>query len=299
VKTGNALAAFEEDRQSTTTRRTTAAPFRRSKTMKTYASVLVLGFALFGLAANAASQTPSRLNDKEVKQLITDTREAVDRFVDKMNPQMRTAILKGEDYSIDVKASLKEMDELGNKASSAFNPPNNAGVEVAAYLKKLKTFDKGLSQRPGLSGADKYWEDARPAFGRLAAAYRIDWSADPTNWSSHRVSDPEVSAAAQDIKKASGTLGKAVDNALKADKSVDKAARAAMTTQIKGLETAAEDFGKQFKDGRDAAPALARLSESLDKTAAAIPAAALAGPGGTSLESIKAKMSVLNRAFGK
>jgi len=267
--------------------------------MKVRVPALSLVVLILGLAVQAMAQAPARLSDKQVKQLITDTRDAVSRFVDKMDPQMRTAVLKGEGYTIDIKASLKEMDELGKQAANAFNPPSNAGTEVTAYLKKLKAVDKGLSQRAGMSGADKYWEDAKPAFGRLAAAYRIDWAGDPTAWSAKRVSDGEVTTAAADIKKQAGTLGKAVDSALKTDKSVTQAARAGIVTQVKGIETAADDFGKEFKNGRDALPALGRLSGAVDKVATAVPAAALAGPAATALDSIKTRLSLLNMAFGK
>jgi hypothetical protein len=250
------------------------------------------------VAAQAIAQTPARLSDKQVKQLIVDAREAAGRFVDKMDPQMRTAVLKGEGYTIDVKASLNEMEDLGKQAERAFNPPSNAGTEVMAYLKKLVAFDRGLAQRRGMSGADKYWEDAKPAFGRLAAAYRIDWNSDSNTWSPRRVSDAEVKAAADDIKKLSGTLGKAIDNALKSDKGITKAAREGMVAQVKGIETAANDFGTQFKNGRDAAPALARISAAVDTIPTAVPAPALAGPAGATLETIKSKLSLLNLAFG-
>jgi hypothetical protein len=268
--------------------------------MKIRISVLALVVPVLGLvAAQAVAQAPARLADKQVKQLIVDARAAADQFVDKMDPQMRTAVIKGEGYTIDLKASLKELDELGKQAENAFNPPSNAGTEVTAYLKKLAAIDKGLTQRPGMSGADKYWDDAKPAFGRLAAAYRIDWNSDSSNWSPRRVSDVEVATAAADIKKLSGTLGRAIDSALKADKSITKAAREGMVAQVKGIETAASDFGTQFKNGRDAAPPLARISEAVDKIPTAVPAAALAGPAGASLESIKSKLSLLNLAFGQ
>jgi hypothetical protein len=263
--------------------------------------LMLLAAVVASLAAPlAAAQAPARLGDKQVKSLIADATDAYDRFVDKMNPQMRTAILKGADYQIDVKMYLKELEELGKEARNRYNPPTSgAAPEVTSYLKRLKAFDNGLAIRPGMSGADKYWEDAKPVFGRLATAYGIDWVTDPTAWSGKRISDGEVANAAAEVKRLAGTLAKGVDTALKADTTVDKAARQALVGQVKQLEVSASDFGSEFKSGRDPVPALARLSGMFEKVGGAIPAGALAGPAGATFETIKARMATLTGAFGK
>jgi hypothetical protein len=262
------------------------------------APVVVVALAM---GAGAAPAQPAvRPTDKQVKQLILDSREAFDRFADKMNPQMRMAVIKSPASEVDVKALLQDVEDMSKDAEQRYRPPAyTAGTEVAAYLKQVKVLDAGLAVRPGLSGADKYWDAARPVFGRLAAAYGIDWNGDPTTWSGRRISDGELKNAATDIKRLAGPFASAIDRAPGATAALDARVRASLVNDATGLAALADEVSKELQAGRDAGPAFGRLSDAMDTIAAAVPASALAGPARTTLETIQARIAVMKRGFGK
>ena len=226
-------------------------------------------------------------------------KKGLDRFIDGMNPQMRTAVLKGDQGEIDVKVVLNDLKESMNKAKDRFSPGSaNAVTETVVFLKNAKKFDKGLAMRPGLSGADMKWADLVPELGKLAAAYGIDFAAEPDGWAASRTNDKELELAVQTTRKGAEQLNKDVANLLKKDKTVDAAAKAAAATKIAGLATAAKGLEDALKSKIDSASAVTRVlaakadvASFMDSTAAV--AAAKAAWGRTD-----ASIATIAKAYG-
>ncbi len=222
--------------------------------------IAIAGLVLGLVAGVTRAQAPSRPSDKDVKALMGQVDQGVRRFVDGMDPQMRSAILRGERGEIDVKASLNDFQQAIARMRDRFDPPGySAGTEVVAVLKQARDLNEGIAVRPGMSGSDPRWHDAVPLFVKLAAAYHIDWQGDPASWTAVRVSDGELKNAATALRKASETFGKDLGNAVKKDQALDTAARKRATDKAAALTTAAKSFEELVKKGADTTAALDRV----------------------------------------
>ena len=101
---------------------------------KTTLTVLVtpLLLTLAFSPGRAQAQSASRLSDKQVEETMKQLGDGLDRFVDKMNPQIRTAVIKNERGETDVKACLDDLRK-SRDAMSRFNPRKPAGPAASVW----------------------------------------------------------------------------------------------------------------------------------------------------------------------
>jgi len=251
------------------------------------------------MAAPAAAQTPSRMGDQALKQQFEQVKKGLDRFIDGMDSKMKTAILRGEQGEIDVKVVLNTLKDSMNAAKDRFSPGSaNAVTETVAFLKNANKFDKGLALRPGMSGADMKWADLVPELGKLAAAYGIDWNAAPDAWAASRTSDKEIETTAQLTKKGAESLNKEVANLLKKDKTVDAATKAAATSTIAGLATAAKSLEDALKAKIDSVTAVTRVLEARAKVASFMDSTAAAAAAKASWGRTSGSIDAIAKAYG-
>jgi hypothetical protein len=255
--------------------------------------------ALATPAALAAGQTPSRMPDQMLKQQFEQVKKGLDRFVDGMNPQMRTAVLKGDQGEVDVKVVLNTLKDSMNQAKDRFSPGSASAVtETVAFLKNAKAFDKGLAKRPGLSGADAKWADLTPEITKLATAYGIDWTAEPETWAVSRTNDKELESAIQLTRKGAEQLNKDVANLLKKDKTVDAATKSAAATKISGLATAAKGLEDAVKSKIDSVNAVTRVLAARTDVASFMDSTAAVAAAKASWGRTDASIATIAKAYG-
>jgi len=221
---------------------------------------VMIGLMLGGAGWTAWAQSQARLTDKQIEQLLEESQRALNRFVDGMNPQMRTAVLTSETSQINVKQVLDDFKDAAKKMRDGYNPPrNSANTEVATFLRHARAFDQGIALRPGMSGADAKWSDFVPVARRLAGAYHISWDSDPSTWVASRVSDDELKKAIETARKESDSLRKDLDKIVKKDASLDAAGKKAANDRAMALATATKDLQDLFKRGADPTAAAMRV----------------------------------------
>jgi hypothetical protein len=220
------------------------------------------GVALVLCCAPVLAQAQARVPDAEVKVLLDQVDKGFNRFVDGMKPEIRTAVLKSASGEIHIKAVLEQMKTAIERAKAQYKGPGGGAAGVATLLKDAKKFDAGIALRPGLSGDDAKWSDVTPVFGKLAQAYRIDWSADPAAWTAFRTSDDELKNSGAALKKTSETFAKAFKNAVNRDKALDKAAKQNITGQLTAFTTATKGVEELLKSGSDASAATTRALQA-------------------------------------
>ncbi len=204
------------------------------------------------------AQAPARVPDAEVKVLVEQVERGINRFVDGMNPQMRTAVLKSETSEIRVKEVLDDLKTAAKAAREAYAGPGGGASQVTAFLAMAKKFDAGLALRPGMSGADARWSDLVPTLGKLAEAYRVDWAGDPASWTGRRTSDAELKNSGAALKKTSEEFAKKFNDAVKKDKALDKAAKQNIAGQLAAFTAATKGVEELLKSGSDASMATTR-----------------------------------------
>jgi hypothetical protein len=255
-----------------------------------------LAATLLLVPAPALAQAPARLSDAQVEATLKEVDEGLGRFVDKMNPQVRSAIIRSERGEVDIKAFLKDLRKAGDAARSRFDPPRYAAdSEVLAFLTQARRLDDGIGRRPGMSGADPMWELVKPGLARLGAAYGVDWTTDAAGWKATRTSDAELKAALRSVEKNADGVRKELDKALKKDKSLDAAARAKAMAPAVTLSTEAKQAASAFSGGDDISPLIGRLLGSAGQVEALI---AARKPATTAWPALSGDLDTVARAYG-
>lgn len=230
------------------------------RTIRVVTGCLALALATVLAAQPIWAQSQVRLTDKQIEQLLEESQRALNRFVDGMNPQMRTAVLTSETSQINVKQVLDDFRDAAKKMRDGYNPPrNSANTEVATFLRHARAFDQGIALRPGMSGADAKWSDFVPVARRLAGAYHISWDSDPSTWVASRVSDDELKKAVETTRKQADSLRKDVEKVVKRDASLDAAGKKEANGRMMGLVTASKELEDLLKRKADPTAAVMRL----------------------------------------
>ena len=136
------------------------------KTIKTLALVLLA----LAVAMPATAQT-NRLYDKDVKQLLDQSKQSYERFWDALDSQIKNTTFKGPTGEWVVKKIDEDYRKMIDTARDRFNDSYSASTEVAAILREATRTQTYVSQKgPGMKGASE-WQAHAAVLGQLAAAY--------------------------------------------------------------------------------------------------------------------------------
>jgi len=269
----------------------------------TKATIAAIPLALaVGLAPARTGAEPAaaRVADKQVADTMKQIGDGLDRFVDKMDPQLRRSVIKNERGEVDVKAFLDDLRKSSDAMRNRFEPPRySANTEVVAFLKQARRLDEAVARNPGRSGADPAWSLVQPELTKLGAAYGIDFSTDPSSWTAPmRTSDDDVKAALKRLEKNADGLRKELEKDVKKDKSIPPAARAGAVAPAVGLASTAKQAASSFDDGQDVSPLVGKLLSSGHEVESLVAGRKLAAPATTMWTGVSDDLGKIAKAYG-
>jgi hypothetical protein len=207
--------------------------------------------------------------DAELKRLIEATNKGLVAFRKAARPDFRKSRITWEGQQYDVGNYLEDLEEAGKRLQSRYDMNNAAVPEATDFLKRLKTADDFATENPGISGAKNEWNALRTNATALAAAYGIDYAANPSTWQAARTPDGPIRAEAFSIETQGKTLVKSLDNAAKSA-GLDRSRRKVIEGQAETVETSARNLRRAVDAGRDAAPAIQSLESALADLSATV-----------------------------
>ena len=229
------------------------------KIIRTLALVLVA----FAVAMPAAAQT-NRLYDKDVKQLLDQSKQSYERFWDALDNQIKNTTFKGPTGEWVVKKIDEDYRKAIDTARDRFNDSYSASTEVAAVLRDATRTQTYVGQKgPGMKGASE-WQAHATVLGQLAAAYGGVFPP-AENQPLRRYNDKEVIAAAKSIEASGKQFATALDNAYKKDKTMTEPARKAMVADAKLVGDNAKALREAVENGRPASAQAALLLQQSRK----------------------------------
>ena len=139
---------------------------------------------------SAASQNmPSRVDDKQVEQLLKQIGEKADRFdksLDRAFDRSRIDDRRGKD---EIRQSVKDFRQATDRLRDRVNGRQSNTLDVEEVLRRGVSID-GFMQRYQLSAeAEQNWLSLRGDLDRLARAYNVAW-----NWSNPGYTSAEPGA---------------------------------------------------------------------------------------------------------
>jgi hypothetical protein len=245
---------------------------------------LVLAMAALAAALPAAAQ-PDRLNDKDVKALIEQSKKSFEKFWEKLDSDVKDATYTGPRGQF---APRQMKDDYGNAIDAAekrFSDSYSSSTEVGTVLQKAALLNDLVgSKGPGVKGVAE-WQVHAEILHRLAKEYGTTFP--PAGQAVRRYTDSEVEQAAAKVYEGSKDLASALDKALKQDKATPDATRKSMVESAKKLGDLAKPLRSAVADDKPSsaqATALldhgARLRNAVSASAAASAWNVVAGPMG-------------------
>jgi hypothetical protein len=252
---------------------------------------LIVALLLAAVPASAAD----RLTDRDVKRLLERLYEERDRFEDRLDGQLKRSTVRWDGGELIVERYLQELQRNVKEWRDRYSPSYTASHEATIVLRQASEIHNYMSgQKPDFDGVPE-WQRMAATLREAAAVYATGFPF--VNGSKlRRISDSEVKSSAEKVAASSDRLKKAVDNALKADKSIDKATREKVLAEFDLLKTAAKTLASRVDDGQPAgadAKAFFARAEAAQTAAARATAPAVQ----TALGELRASLATITQAF--
>ena len=256
---------------------------------------LVLALIALAVAMPAAAQL-NRLYDKDVKQLLDQSKQTYERFWDALDNGLKNTTFKGASGEFVVKKLDEDYRKAIDLARERFTDSYSASSEVAAILRDAVRTQTYVDQKgPGMKGASE-WQAHATTIGQLAHEYGGTFPP-AENQAFRRYNDKEVVAATTAIEQSSKGLASALENALKKDKATPEATRKSMVADAKQVGETAKALGSAIKDARPATAQVTMLADQVKKLAATIGASSAGNALMSQLGSFNAPLATISAAF--
>jgi hypothetical protein len=205
--------------------------------LRTFAAAMMLALVA---AAPAAGQ---RLTDNDVKDLAERIYNERDRFEDALDGSFKSATLRTATGEYDINRFLDDFQKKANDYKDRLKPGYAASMEANELLKQSSQISGYMKrQSPTMKGMSE-WNKLEGSLGQLATAYGTTFPL-PEGAAVRRIGDGELKSAVDGIEQSGKSFKKALEKDLKADKTVDAAARATALAE-------AETFAKSAKALKD------------------------------------------------
>jgi hypothetical protein len=215
---------------------------------------------LFISASLAFAQQGVRLSDDDVKKSIDEAQKTSDKFQDAFK-KVQTITTQGG-VQVDVKQYMEDYKQTFERFKEGFDQQGVATQDLVNLLRMTNEIDGVMTRNPDAAGAGSEWQAHKFNMDKLAKAFGTglgEGAAPPK-----RMSDQQVKSLMEQLKEGSKTLGKNVKDAMKKDKTVDKATVQQAEQATKTLEKNAETLLKLFNDHKPLSAELDAFLKQID-----------------------------------
>jgi hypothetical protein len=263
------------------------------KTIKT----LTLTLLALAVAIPAVAQ-PSRLYDKDVKQLLDQVKQSYERYWDALDNQVKNTTFKGPAGEFIVKRIDEDYRKTIDTAKARFGGSSSASSEVGAILRDAGRTQTYVTEKGSAMKGASEWQAHTTVLAQLAAQYGGTYPP-AENQVLSRHTDMEVISAATAIEASSKQLASALENALKKDKATPEATRKAMVADVKLVGENAKILASAVKDEKPASAHVKALTDQVKKVQDAIGASSAAAAVTVQSGRLNAPLKTINSAFNQ
>jgi hypothetical protein len=261
------------------------------------ARMATASFAILMAAGIAALAAPAdRPRDKDVKQLIERIDHERDRFEDQLSGQLKHSVIRGPSGEVDVARYLDDLQDNIGKLKDRFTAEYAASEEATVVLRQASDIQRFISaQPPNFDGASE-WNRLAGSLSELAAVYGTSFPIS-AGQQARRMNDREVKSSVEGVAKSADRFKNELDDSLKKDKTVDKAARETAVRSAEGLKKDAERLASTIDDEKPASGEAKALLQQASAIRAASSAHALSPAAQASWASVEGGLDKVAQAF--
>jgi len=256
----------------------------------------VVGASL-GVLSGSRAEAADRLLDKDVKQLIEQIKSARDRFDDELDDNAKHSRFRSPNGEVDVHQFLEDFGDQIDRLKDRFKDDYSASTEARVVLQQATSIDRFVhSQPPGTKGESE-WTRLADHLKALAATYGTTFPL-PTDAPVRRLNDKEVETAADGLERGAEQLGKAIESAMKNDKSFDPVAGKSLVTQADQLSHGAKALREQLSDEKPSSAEAQRVLQQIAQLRAAVEGRALPSPIVNAWSALGSNIRIVSQGYG-
>jgi len=167
------------------------------------AAGLVAALSLVIFAGRAQAQVTDRINDDDVKHILTRLDQTAGTFRKSLDHGLDRSSLDGTRREDRINDFVKNFAKTTDRLKEKFNDHNQASGLVRDVLVSAQDIDRFMAEHRLSSQAQDDWSNVRGVLDDLARAYSVTWSWNGT---------PEVSRVGdKDVKSLLGRIESAAD----------------------------------------------------------------------------------------
>jgi len=209
--------------------------------------------AILAVAALGAMCVPvlaqERLNDKDVKALVSRVETGRDKFDDALDHDLKSKVIRGPNGEVDVEHFLNDFQQNIDKVEERLKSDYAASTEVGTLLRQATIIEAFFHQQtPGTKGESE-WNRLAADLSSLATAYGAVFPLSE-HATVRRIGDGEVVEAADKLSKSASQLKKSLEADLKTNTAVDKPTRDAIIQEADDWSKEAKALKDRVKDGK-------------------------------------------------
>jgi hypothetical protein len=254
----------------------------------------ILALTLFAGAPAAAAT--DRLTDHDVKQLLDKIDQQESKFVDALPDDFKKKVIRETNTEVVVKRYLEDFDKRIETVKNRFSSDSSASVEVADLLRQATGIDSVIAPQATSAGASE-WTRLRESLTLLADAYGAKFPLPRDAAMVRRMNDKEVATVAKEVSANSDQVKKAVDAAIKKDKSLNDAQRQEVSREMDVLAKAAKTLASRLSDNQPSSAEARALINQAERVGSMLEARHLTAAAGPLWTAINSQMRVLTQAY--
>jgi hypothetical protein len=133
-----------------------------------------------------SQNSPSRLNDQQVKQLLARTKKNADQFRHSLDRALDRTRIDGSREDDNINQFVKDFAETANDLSDHFDSRQVVTNDIEDVLRRSVSIDSFMQRHQLAVQAENDWLTVRRDLDELARAYNVTW-----NWSNPRYTADE------------------------------------------------------------------------------------------------------------
>ena len=197
----------------------------------------VLCIVVAGAGAGLLAQS-DRLTDKDLKQLVEQIDKQRESFQGALDPKLKSSKIRQATGEVDVERYLNDFKDNIGKLKDRLKDDYSASAEATTVLRQATDIDAFFKANP-LGKAESEWNRLSAQLKTMAGSYGAGFPL-AAGASVRRMSKGELSGMAKGTADSVDKFRKALENDLKADTTMDKAAKESILKEAEQLKKDAE-----------------------------------------------------------
>jgi len=213
-------------------------------------------------ASATARQAPTRINDDDVKSIVTRIEQSSDTFRKSLDRALDHSKFDGRKSEDNINDFVKRFEESTDRFKNAYGDDKRGTEAASDMLQRAYDIDRFMIRHDELSpAAQSDWASVRSDLDMLALAYSIRWTWDGTAVQVARATDSDVKRLLSRIETQADSFRSSLKDALDKSRFDDSRAEGDINRYVKDFEAATDRWKSRFDDKDAAIPAATEVLE--------------------------------------